>query len=74
LSRTDLQVVTAALERLADAVERLAGYYALVHNLNITECPECHQRPDQWGQIYHVSGCPSLWPDPAKLHIPGEGL
>jgi hypothetical protein len=64
----------AALERLADAVERLAAYYATVHNLGLTQCPECGQRPNERGQIFHISGCSALWPDPTKLHIPGEGL
>jgi hypothetical protein len=64
----------AALERLADAVERLADDYATVHKLRIGVCPTCHMPADSHGLIYHVSGCPSLWPDPAKLHIPGEGL
>lgn len=64
----------ATLERLADAVERLAGYYATVHNLGLTQCPECGQLPNERGQIFHISGCGALWPDPTKLHIPGEGL
>ena len=68
----------AALERLADAVERLAADYAVVHNIprgrTLTECPQCHQRVDSSGQIFHLSGCASLWPEPFGLRIPGEGL
>ena len=74
MSRLTATRTNLALERLADAVERLAAYYATVHNLGLTQCPECAQRPNQWGQIFHTSGCSALWPDPTKLHIPGEGL
>jgi hypothetical protein len=63
-----------ALERLADSVERLSIDYAVVHNLRLTECPECHARPvPPLGRVFHVSGCTALW-EPNKLHIPGEGL
>jgi hypothetical protein len=62
------------LDRLAAAVERLADDYATVHRLRIKQCPECAQVRDGSGQLFHLSGCSSLWPDPAALRIPGEGL
>jgi hypothetical protein len=64
----------AALERLADAVERLADHYAAVHRLRVKVCPECRQLANPAGQIFHLSGCTSLWADPHELRIPGEGL
>jgi hypothetical protein len=60
--------IVKQLERLADAVERFSLGYATVHNLGVTECPQCHEkaRGEYHGQIIHLSGCTALWPDPRE--------
>jgi len=71
----EIERLLAVLDRLADAVERFSVDFATVHNLRLTECPECHQRANEEGQIFHVSGCMALWPaNLQNRHIPGEGL
>lgn len=64
----------AKLDALVQVIERLAADYATVHALRIDECEQCGGQVDDAGVILHRSGCTGMWPDPVKLHIPGEGL